>query len=94
MVKAQMHLCGAVSGVVLKEMTFKYCLRDVGMPLLLFVLLPQIFLKDTLHTISSFQLTALCDRLLVTKCLKKSSILLLSSSLSPELGALLLCFSV
>lgn len=41
--KAQMHLCGAVSGVVLKEMTFKYCLCDVGMPLLLFVLLPQIF---------------------------------------------------
>lgn len=33
--KAQMHLCGAVSGVVLKEMTFKYCLRDVGMLLLL-----------------------------------------------------------
>lgn len=40
--KAQMLLCGAVSGVVLKEMTFKYCLRDVGMLLLLFVLLPQI----------------------------------------------------
>lgn len=37
-----MHLCGAVSGVVLKEMTFKYSLRDVGMLLLLFVLLPQI----------------------------------------------------